>query len=107
VSVIVRRLWAPLHRYTFKSPVVAELLGRYVGDGRGWADPFAGLSVHAEYRNDPDPSTPRNFRWEVNRGTTPPRAVGARNGVGAVSRTDVCLNHGTWAPARSSPGAVR
>jgi hypothetical protein len=59
VSVVVRRVWSQLDRYTYRIPAVAELLARYVGDGRGWADPFAGLSALAEYRNDLDPSTPQ------------------------------------------------
>jgi hypothetical protein len=59
VSIVVRRIWSPPDRYTFRTPAVAELLGRYVGDGKGWADPFSGLSQIAEYRNDLDPSTPQ------------------------------------------------
>ncbi len=56
---VVRRVWAPLNRYTFEIPVVAELLRCYVGNGAGWADPFAGKSTLAQYRNDLDPSTPQ------------------------------------------------
>ena len=55
----VHRVWAPLNRYTFEIPVVSELLDRYMGDGVGWADPFAGHSAIAEFRNDLDPTSPQ------------------------------------------------
>ena len=39
-------------KWTFKIKPIAELLGRYVGDGKGWIDPFAGMYSPAEYTND-------------------------------------------------------
>ena len=42
-------------RWTFKIPAIDALLSRYLpDDGHGWADPFAGKSTLAQYRNDLD-----------------------------------------------------
>ena len=43
------------NRYTFQIKPIAELLSRYVGDGKGWVDPFVGKSVLAEFSNDLSP----------------------------------------------------
>ena len=40
------------NRWTFKIKPIRELLIRYVGDGVGWVDPFAGQSSPAEITND-------------------------------------------------------
>ena len=37
---------------TFSMPIVKSILKFYVGDGKGWADPFSNNSTIAEYRND-------------------------------------------------------
>src|SRR5262249_19592763 len=37
---------------------IAELLARYVGDGTGWIDPFAGRTSPAEFTNDLNPQMP-------------------------------------------------
>ena len=66
-----RRVWASADRYTFRIPPVAELLARYVGDGVGWADPFAGRSELGEYRNDMDVAMPQPSHldaWDFVRG---------------------------------------
>lgn len=39
-------------KWTFQIPPIAELLCRYVGDGKGWIDPFAGETSPAEITND-------------------------------------------------------
>jgi hypothetical protein len=44
------------NKWTFKIPPIAELLTRTCGNGRGWADPFAGKSTFAEFRNDLNPA---------------------------------------------------
>jgi len=50
--MVINRVWAMPNRWTFKIPPIAKLLARYVGDGKGWVDPFSGESTLAEYRND-------------------------------------------------------
>lgn len=56
--MIISRVWAMPNRNTFTIKPIAELLGRWVGDGRGWADPFAGRFSPAEFRNDLDVLVP-------------------------------------------------
>ena len=60
---IVRRVRAQPSRWTFTIPPIRELVGRYVGDGRGWVDPFAGQTSPAEFTNDFNPATPT--RWHL------------------------------------------
>ncbi len=48
----ISRVWAMPSKWTFTVKPIAELLGRYVGDGQGWADPFAGENSPAELTND-------------------------------------------------------
>ncbi|MDP9203480.1 MAG: adenine-specific DNA methylase [Gemmatimonadota bacterium] len=45
-------------RHTFTIKPIRELLARYVGDGKGWADPFAGENSPAEHTNDLNPAKP-------------------------------------------------
>jgi hypothetical protein len=51
------RIWAMPSRETFTILPIAELVARYVGDGKGWADPFAGNNSPAEFTNDLNPQT--------------------------------------------------
>ena len=46
------------NKWTFKIPPIALLLARYVGDGKGWIDPFAGMYSWAEFTNDINPDVP-------------------------------------------------
>ena len=50
--MIINRVWAMPNKWTFKIPPIAELLARYVGNGKGWIDPFAGMNSLAEFTND-------------------------------------------------------
>ena len=50
--MIMNRAWAMPNRWTFRIPPIRELLERYVGDGKGWIDPFAGESSMAQFTND-------------------------------------------------------
>ncbi len=50
----MQRIWAMPHRWTFNVAPIANLLKRY-DVGQGWADPFAGQSLLAEFRNDLNP----------------------------------------------------
>lgn len=49
------------NKWTFKIPPIAELLARYVGDGKGWIDPFAGIYSPAEITNDLNPEMPTQY----------------------------------------------
>lgn len=46
------RVWSMPNKWTFQIPPIAELVSRYVGDGKGWIDPFAGETSPAEFTND-------------------------------------------------------
>lgn len=67
----------PSHK-TFTIKPIAELLERCVGDGKGWADPFAGDSTLAEHRNDINPKSaaPSHQLAEVWAKTLPGGLVG-------------------------------
>lgn len=47
--------------HTFTIPPIRELIGRYVGDGKGWIDPFVGENSPAEYTNDLNPEKPAKY----------------------------------------------
>lgn len=55
--MIVTRQWAMPSRWTWSIKPIKELVEETVGDGLGWADPFAGQSQLGEHRNDLDPAT--------------------------------------------------
>lgn len=46
---------------TCKFPPIAKLIKRYVGDGVGWIDPFAGENSPAEITNDLNPERPTKY----------------------------------------------
>ncbi|KKM77496.1 hypothetical protein LCGC14_1369450 [marine sediment metagenome] len=48
----ISRCWSMPSRWTFTIKPIAELLARYVGDGKDWIDPFAGENSPAEFTND-------------------------------------------------------
>ena len=54
-EIEIERKWAMPNRWTFKIRPIAELLKKYVKDGKGWIDPFCGQSELAEHRNDINP----------------------------------------------------
>lgn len=60
-KVKFRRVWAMPDKWTFKIKPIAQLLARYVGDGKGWIDPFAGENSPAEFTNDLNPKRPTQF----------------------------------------------
>ena len=51
--------------WTFTIKPIAELLERYIGDGKGWIDPFAGKSKLAEFRNDMNPERCQPFQLDA------------------------------------------
>jgi len=55
--MIINRIWAMPNKWTFQIKPIAELLARYVGDGKGWIDPFSGMSSPAEFTNDLSPDS--------------------------------------------------
>jgi len=63
MSVSFSRVWAMPNRWTFRIKPIAELLSRYVGNGKGWVDPFAGMSSPAETTNDLNPKV--NAQWHL------------------------------------------
>jgi len=61
---IVRK-FATASAWTFTILPVKELLSRYVGNGRGWADPFAGDNSPAEFTNDIHPERTAEYHLEA------------------------------------------
>lgn len=57
------RVYAKASPWTFSIPPIKALVDRYVGDGVGWVDPFAGYNSPAEFTNDMHPN--RNARWHM------------------------------------------
>jgi len=55
--VFFTRMWAMPSHETFTIRPIKSLLARYVGDGKRWADPFAGNNSPAQYTNDLNPAT--------------------------------------------------
>ncbi len=53
------------NKWTFQIKPIAQLLARYVGDGRGWIDPFAGVTSPAEFTNDLNPDMPTKYHMDA------------------------------------------
>lgn len=54
----ISRIWAMPNRWTFTIKPIKELLNRYITNGKGWIDPFAGENSPAEFTNDLNPIRP-------------------------------------------------
>jgi hypothetical protein len=63
--MIIKRVWAMPNKWTFQIAPIAELLARYVGDGKGWIDPFAGMNSPAEITNDLNPEMPTIYHLDA------------------------------------------
>lgn len=63
--MIISRMWAMPSRHTFTIKPIKELLEKYVGDGKGWIDPFSGYNSPAEIKNDLNPNIPVCFHLEA------------------------------------------
>jgi len=61
----IRRVWAMPNKWTFKIKPIKELIDRYVGDGKGWIDPFAGMCSPAEFTNDLNPETCAKYHMDA------------------------------------------
>lgn len=55
------RIWCMPDKWTFKIQPIREVMFKYVGDGKGWIDPFAGENSPAEITNDLNPKRPTQF----------------------------------------------
>jgi len=53
------------NKWTFKIKPIGELVDRYVGDGVGWIDPFAGMNSPAEITNDLNPEMTTDFHLDA------------------------------------------
>lgn len=62
-TIIITKAWAMPSAWTFTIKPITELLERYVGNGIGWVDPFAGDNSPAELTNDQHPD--RKSRWHM------------------------------------------
>ena len=63
--MIINRVWAMPNKWTFRIPPIAELVARYVGDGKGWIDPFAGMYSPAEITNDLNVDMPTEYHLDA------------------------------------------
>ena len=54
-NVKFTRVWCMPDKYTFNIKPIRKLLDYYVGDGKGWIDPFSGEESPAEITNDINP----------------------------------------------------
>ena len=61
--MIINREFARASHETFTIKPISALLDRYVKDGMGWADPFAGWNSKAQYTNDHNPL--RNSKYHL------------------------------------------
>ena len=53
----IERVFANANKETFKIKPINEFILKYVGNGKGWIDPFAGNNSPCEYTNDLNPNT--------------------------------------------------
>jgi len=53
--VLFNREFATPSAWTFEIEPIKQLLDRYVSNGKGWIEPFAGNSNYSEFRNDINP----------------------------------------------------
>ena len=51
--------------HTFTIEPIRKLICRYVGEGKGWIDPFAGENSPAEYTNDLNPAKPAKYHMHA------------------------------------------
>jgi hypothetical protein len=61
----ISRQWAMPSMHTFTIKPIGELVARYVKDGKGWIDPFAGENSPAEITNDLNPAKPAKYHMHA------------------------------------------
>lgn len=64
-TITMNRVWAMPNKHTFLIKPIADLINRYVGDGKGWIDVFAGFHSRAEVRNDINPDTNAQYHLDA------------------------------------------
>jgi hypothetical protein len=64
-QIAFSREWAMPSAWTFTIPPIQKLLQKYVGDGKGWIDPFAGNNSPAEFTNDMNPERKAHYHMEA------------------------------------------
>ncbi len=57
----LNRVWAMPNKHTFLIKPIAILIRKYIGNGKGWIDPFAGENSPAEVTNDLNPNKPATY----------------------------------------------
>lgn len=61
----IDRIYSAPSAWTFTIKPIAELLSRYVGNGKNWVDPFAGENSPAEIRNDINPERKADYHMDA------------------------------------------
>ena len=64
-NIIFNRVWAMPCAWTFSIYPINNLIKKYIGDGKGWIDPFAGKSSLAEITNDHNPERKAMYCMEA------------------------------------------
>lgn len=59
--MIFNRDWAMPNKWTFQITPIKQIIHKYIGDGKGWIDPFAGENSPAEITNDLNPERPTKY----------------------------------------------
>ena len=65
IAIEFTRVWAMPSPWTFTIHPVKVLLAKYVKDGKGWIDPFAGDNSPAEFTNDHNPDRKAKYHMEA------------------------------------------
>ena len=61
----IDRVWSMPNKWTFSIKPIRELVYRYVGNGKGWVDPFAGMNSPVEFTNDLNPEMPTTYHLKA------------------------------------------
>lgn len=64
-EILFTRVWSMPSPWTFSIHPIQVLIKKYVGDGKGWVDPFAGKFSPAEITNDHNPERKAKFCLEA------------------------------------------
>lgn len=68
LDILFSRVWAMPSSWTFTIHPIKTLLEKYVGDGQGWIDPFAGKNSPAQYTNDHNPANAEFYKNKKHNG---------------------------------------